>query len=752
MLENEGTLQDYKVYAFIYLSDEQTGMTVKEITMFVRARSKPEAFDKPEDAELFHEVIRVVNDAADRANESEKRIAVDRQAVEVVRQEVEQLGNRITETAKQGVQAINAAKQNAVEDVTQTGTAQKTIVENAGSKAVEAINSAKNEAIQTVQSEGTTQTGNVTAEGAKQIKEVQDKGAEVLQSIQEDFQTQMERKLDKQQGIENAGKALVIGKDGLVVPIKPQEDGANAIVNVATDELIVVNDSAERKIQGLRMMGKTEQASTTGAQLLNLKDGTYTVVGVTVEIINGTVKLSGTATSNGGRTIKLSEPFLLKLGTYISETDIPADCILSKVSDNSYMASANQSFIVKEDTEVYFGINFASQKSYNGAYHVMLNSGNVSLPYEPYTGGKPSPSPEYPQKLVNAGKLNKDTGKYEVDVKLTGKNLFDREAFLKSELIGNYVFCEIDLSPNTTYTFSDNYGKWNGSKIHLSLSTNKTMDGRIFILINTDSANRNNISFKTNESKTYYLYAHKNSAQTILNNASEIQIENGEKATPYEPYRSPQSLTIRTPNGLPGIPVKSGGNYTDSTGQQWICDEIDLGRGKYVERIWTKVFDGSEEWGIYGTLGVEGFSSYDALPSPSERRAGLCNLYEVKTVNDEKEGIWLGVRNSKIYACKSRFYDDSLTDKGLANWKAFLAAHPMTVMTYVDTPTERDLSPEEIEAYKALHTYYPTTIIQNSEGVNMTVQYIADTKNYIDTKIAEMRTALANTNAQLLNK
>ena len=191
MLENEGTLQDYKVYAFIYLSDEQTGMTVKEITMFVRARSKPEAFDKPEDAELFHEVIRVVNDAADRANESEKRIAVDRQAVEVVRQEVEQLGNRITETAKQGVQAINAAKQNAVEDVTQTGTAQKTIVENAGSKAVEAINSAKNEAIQTVQSEGTTQTGNVTAEGAKQIKEVQDKGAEVLQSIQEGFHLQI---------------------------------------------------------------------------------------------------------------------------------------------------------------------------------------------------------------------------------------------------------------------------------------------------------------------------------------------------------------------------------------------------------------------------------------------------------------------------------------------------------------------------------------------------------------------------------
>lgn len=35
-----------------------------------------------------------------------------------------------------------------------------------------------------------------------------------------------------------------------------------------------------------------------------------------------------------------------------------------------------------------------------------------------------------------------------------------------------------------------------------------------------------------------------------------------------------QTLILSTPNGLPGIPVTSGGNYTDQNGQQWICDEI----------------------------------------------------------------------------------------------------------------------------------------------------------------------------------
>ena len=46
-----------------------------------------------------------------------------------------------------------------------------------------------------------------------------------------------------------------------------------------------------------------------------------------------------------------------------------------------------------------------------------------------------------------------------------------------------------------------------------------------------------------------------------------------------------QTLTLPTPNGLPGIPVASGGNYTDSTGQQWVCDEVDLERGVKVYRV-----------------------------------------------------------------------------------------------------------------------------------------------------------------------
>ena len=64
----------------------------------------------------------------------------------------------------------------------------------------------------------------------------------------------------------------------------------------------------------------------------------------------------------------------------------------------------------------------------------MVEVGDKVSPYEPYTGGKPSPSPDYPQEIKNVGKWNEETQKYEVDVKVTGKNLFNIDSFLKLPL------------------------------------------------------------------------------------------------------------------------------------------------------------------------------------------------------------------------------------------------------------------------------------------------------------------------------
>lgn len=97
------------------------------------------------------------------------------------------------------------------------------------------------------------------------------------------------------------------------------------------------------------------------------------------------------------------------------------------------------------------------------------------------------------------------------------------------------------------------------------------------------------------QSGWYVIYIANDYLPTILTklNAAKIQLEIGTKATVYEPYRE-QLLTLPTPNGLPGIPVTSGGNYTDQNGQQWVCDEVDLERGVKVQRVDKLAFDNTK--------------------------------------------------------------------------------------------------------------------------------------------------------------
>lgn len=205
----------------------------------------------------------------------------------------------------------------------------------------------------------------------------------------------------------------------------------------------------------------------------------------------------------------------------------------------------------------------------------------------------------------------------------------------------------------------------------------------------------------------------------------------GSTALPYEPYKQPQTLTLSTPGGLPGIPVNVDNlpegvtpTYTDADGQAWICDEIDYARKVYVRRIWTVTLDGieDEKWRVYNNETFPGFT-ISALPENMDRRLGICNQFKVVNSVIVDTSVWIGVRSNSLYFILPSFYDDSLPDKGLANWKAHLAAHPLEVMTYLETPIETDLSDEEMAAYKALHTYSPATTVSNDAGAWMKVGY-----------------------------
>lgn len=177
-----------------------------------------------------------------------------------------------------------------------------------------------------------------------------------------------------------------------------------------------------------------------------------------------------------------------------------------------------------------------------------------------------------------------------------------------------------------------------------------------------------------------------------------------------------QTLTLQTPNALPGIPVTSGGNYTDESGQQWVCDEVDLARGVRVQRITKIKVTSSLNWQMSGQK-VDRYFAWFAGTSATNV---LCTHFST-TVGSEVVGGAIANQNNLIgfaYAQKGT--------STLDEFKAFLEAKEVYVLTSLATPVETALSAAEIAAYKALTTYAPTTVISTSGGAGATATYQRD--------------------------
>lgn len=146
-----------------------------------------------------------------------EQVRQDKESVEQTKTAVDKTAQDFTLTAQQALADVNNAGQTQSERVQQVGQDAIADLNTAKTQAVETVNTTKSDAVKAVQTEGT-----------KQVQAVQAKGQEVINSIPSDYTTQMATKLDKQQGAENAGKALVIGDDGNVVPGEVQ--GGNGLV------------------------------------------------------------------------------------------------------------------------------------------------------------------------------------------------------------------------------------------------------------------------------------------------------------------------------------------------------------------------------------------------------------------------------------------------------------------------------------------------------------------------------------------
>ena len=519
-----------------------------------------------------------------------------------------------------------------------------------------------------------------------------------------------------------------------------------------------ITDSDNGKIMDMMLYGRSEQKQYSGKNLLNatFKTDTYSGVALTNNG-DGTYTIEGTNNSSGELTFPLvpavdeqkalynsligkNVKFIVESGSTISGSVGRICFVFYNKTENRY------------SNETYNGGNVTVPTGYDlSVVDIHINVGQtvpktIIKPmittdltatyddFEPYTGGIPSPNPDYPQEIKSV---------VNPTVKACGKNLWDNFKTLSSGNVeqknGTYIATtstmQVDITPsssgvrplllkaNNTYTFS--------LKTTVSTSSN-----RYLCLIYTNGESKN-IGFGNNnfikfvperdvEKIGFILYG-----SVAGDKVYDVQLEMGSKATSYEPYHE---QTVTLPYTLNAIPVSSGGNVTID-GQQYIADYVDVERGKLVRCVYEIEVNGEDK----SFVQVGGYCNYSVRKLPNAKEKEKENEATYSLSSFFSEPVMFNNEHGLLYVRKQN-YAQVLNDSAKSK-----TGH----ITYaLATPTEIDLTPEEIAAFKALTTYYPTTNISvNSEqldgytvfnypismanGWNYVKQQLNDNRDYI---------------------
>lgn len=333
-----------------------------------------------------------------------------------------------------------------------------------------------------------------------------------------------------------------------------------------------------------------------------------------------------------------------------------------------------------------------------------------------------TPTPDAPVPIVSAG----DGGS--VAVKVTGKNLFP-------------VITNANISKINKPTGGVRYGYVFYVPAQSSVTASGNADigtncfvGDFDIKTQTYTQKAQLVSEKGDtytaklQSGWYVIYIANDYLPTIITelNAAKIQLEIGTKATVYEPYRE-QFLTLPTPTGLPGVPVASGGNYTDQNGQQWICDEVDLERGVKVQRV--KSVDISSLDKSFWTFRNDIDANVSATRYSNKAVIVDFRVSTPAMSNILPAGVGNVVNTFRLVATPLYLYQFNLDPSKfptVESWVEYLEANTVLIIYAPATPIETPLTPAEIAAYKAITAYAPDTVVQASDGAGIKLDYQRD--------------------------
>lgn len=520
--------------------------------------------------------------------------------------------------------------------------------------------------------------------------------------------------------------AIASGEGKVFPPVTREEhflvlvaDAYSVVLTVVTgNPALLENSKGNRGLESLTLYGKSTQMNTTGAQLLPFEVGKK---GINFEVFEDGIVISckkGTDIYAVGRpnaTLESSYddfPLLAPGEYYIYSDSKYVELLVTTFVNGEYLLLGVSTIGAAVKIKVIAGYKFRILLRCREDVKVKVKAiiskrYPTASNYEPYTGGKPSPSQEYPQEIESVGQDG------EIEVKTLGANLFDASTALKTQIDAGLLHINDSGEVVLNGTFDTNNRNF---YITLKPGVYCLTGGAIWHIIASKDSVFDRI-LTIDEETTYHCYISNGTYNEVVSNP---MINAGSTALPYEPYKPAQTLIIPTPNGLPGIPVASDGNYTDADGQQWVCDEVDLKKGVYVQRVATET--PKAKW--------KNFEETADVPNRYRIYGALVNRYrDGSTKCLISHGIYANWGIAPGWALNSTtFYyhpkEDVTKEEAKEQILGFInSANPLTFLGQLETPIEKPLTTEQLAAYKALRTYSPTTTVTNDAGAGMSVGY-----------------------------
>ena len=326
-----------------------------------------------------------------------------------------------------------------------------------------------------------------------------------------------------------------------------------------------------------------------------------------------------------------------------------------------------------------------------------------------------TPTPDAPVPIVSAG----DDGS--VAVKVTGKNLLDsalmnsaissRGISAKQNSDGSYTISGTPIADDTIPIWLG--GNWSNTVPLFTIPPGSYYSNVWIYYYDGKTRTSKKDAFTLSEPFriTGVMYSQPYAINERYDFLIAPQLELGTTATAYSPYRE-QLLTLPTPTGLPGIPVTSGGNYTDPQGQQWVCDEVDLKRGVKVQRVNAVDLSTCRVTAITKFTVTKRLSIRLPLYGRDYKTEALCNkLPFIVSFDKDTPHFYVDKTNVQIFIP----LDAKTPEEG--EYILFYA---------LATPIETPLTPDKIAAYKALVAYGPDTVVQASDGAGVKLGYQRD--------------------------